>query len=179
VTGRVASEISRRNKATVGQIGTMLNVPSDQVIDAVRKVATTVADLQKENKKLKVERFAGGSKSVGWMETVGEIQFNHHDFGETDPESAAGWVDAFKSVPSRAIALAVGVINGKRTFMAAASKTAVESGIDAGKMFGELIRKLGGRGGGKADFARGGLPDDLNYDDLVAKVRDQIKHVQE
>jgi len=46
-------------------------------------------------------------------------------------------------------------------------------------MFGELIRKLGGRGGGKADFARGGLPDDLNYDDLVAKVRDQIKHVQE
>ncbi len=178
VTGRVASEISRRNKATVDDIGTMLNVPTDQVEDAVRKITATVADLQKENKKLKVERFSGGSKSIGWMETVGEIQFNHHDFGETDPESAAGWVDAFKSVPNPAIALAVGIINGKRTFMAAASKSAVESGIDAGKLFGELIRKLGGRGGGKADFARGGLPDDLGYDDLVAKVRDRIKDAQ-
>jgi alanyl-tRNA synthetase len=178
VTGRVASEISRRNKATVDDIGTMLNVPTDQVEDAVRKITVTVTDLQKENKKLKVERYSNGSKSIGWMETVGAIQFNHHDFGETDPESAAGWVDAFKSVPAPAVAMAVGIINGKRTFMAAASKAAVESGIDAGRLFGELIRKLGGRGGGKADFARGGLPDELGYDDLVAKVRDKIKRVQ-
>lgn len=178
VTGRMASEIGRGNKAAVDQVGTLLNVPTDQIVDAVRKIASTVADLQKENKKLKVERFSGGSKSIGWMETVGAIQFNHHDFGETDPESAAGWVDAFKSVPNPAIAVAVGIINGKRTFMAAASKAAVEAGFDAGKIFGELIRKLGGRGGGKADFARGGLPDELSYDDLVAKVRDRIKQTQ-
>ncbi len=179
VTGRMASEIGRRNKSTADEIGTMLNVPADQIVEAVRKITIIVADLQKENKKLKVERFSGGSKSIGWMETVGAIQFNHHDFGETDPESAAGWVDAFKSMPNPAIAMAVGIINGKRTFMAAASKAAVESGIDTGKLFGELIRKIGGRGGGKADFARGGLPDDLSYDDLVAKVRDRIKRVQE
>jgi len=178
VTGRVASELSRANKRTMQQVGALLNVPGEQVIDAVSRITTTVSDLQKENKKLKAERFSGGTQSVGEKEIIGSIEFVHHDFGKTDQESASGWADSFKSAKNSTIALAVGMINGKRTFMATASKDAVDSGIDTGTLFGELIRELGGRGGGKANFARGGLPDEVAYDDLIARAKEKINQVQ-
>jgi len=178
VTGRGASELSQRNKQAVGRIGAALNVPGEEVVEAVKKMAATVTELQKENKKLKSERFSGGAVSLGQKEMIGAIEFNHHDFGEIDQESASGWADGFKSLTTQAVAVAVGIINGKRTFIASASKGAVDAGFDCGKAFGELVRELGGRGGGKVAFARGGLPDDVSYDDFVGNVKDKIARSQ-
>jgi alanyl-tRNA synthetase len=76
------------------------------------------------------------------------------------------------------VSLAVGRLSGKLTFIASASNKAVESGFNAGKHFGILLRELGGRGGGKASFARGGLPDSVSYSDLVDKARKVIKQTQ-
>ena len=44
------------------------------------------------------------------------------------------------------------------------SPEAIEAGYQAGKYLGELAQKLGGKGGGKPDFAMGGAPagNDLN-----------------
>jgi alanyl-tRNA synthetase len=178
VTGRKAAEMSRDNKQTVRRIGALLNVPTEEVVDAATKMVDNVSDLQKENKKLKAERFSGGTQSVGQTENVGQVEFSHNDFGEIDQESASGWADSFKSAEEPAVAVAVGVINGKRTFIASASKAANKAGIDCGKLFGELVREMGGRGGGKAAFARGGLPDNLGYEDFVAKVKDKIEEAQ-
>jgi alanyl-tRNA synthetase len=178
VTGRGAAELARANKQRVDQVGAMLNVPTEDVIDAVKKMTTTVSDLQKENKKLKSERFSGGAGSIGKKEKVGKIEFAHNDFGKIDQESASGWVDSFKGMSHSAVAVAVGVINDKRTFIAGASKSAVDSGFDCGKVFGELVREMGGRGGGKAAFARGSIPDNLSYDDFVVGVREKIAKTQ-
>ncbi len=177
VTGRGATELSQMNKQAVGSVGSLLNVPGDDVIEAVKKMASAISDLQKENKKLKAERFSAAD-TVGQRENIGDIEFSHNDFGEVDQESASGWADGFKSAKDQAIAVAVGIINGKRTFIASASKAANDAGIDCGKLFGEIVRAMGGRGGGKAGFARGGLPDDVAYDDFVAKVREKINEAQ-
>ena len=44
------------------------------------------------------------------------------------------------------------------------SQSAIDAGHQAGKYLGELAKKLGGKGGGKPDFAMGGAPasNDLN-----------------
>ena len=178
VTGRVAAELSRTNKQAMDEIGALLNVPGEGVVEAVRKISSTVTELQKENKKLKVERFSSGTASVGTEEQIGAVKFHHHDFGETDQESASGWADQYKSASTAAVAVAVGILDGKRTFIASASKAAIEAGIDAGRMFGELVKELGGRGGGKTNFARGGLPDGIAYDDFIARVKAKLSATQ-
>jgi len=178
VTGRVATELSRTNKQAMDEIGALLNVPGEGVVDAVRKMSSTMTELQKENKKLRTERFSGGAASVGAEEQIGAIKFYHHDFGETDQESVSGWADQYKSVSTAAVAVAVGIMDGKRTFIASVSKAAIDAGIDAGKLFGELVKELGGRGGGKTNFARGGLPDGIAYDDFIARVKAKLSATQ-
>ena len=90
----------------------------------------------------------------------------------------AAFVDVRKGQSKPVVAMVVGVVNNKRTFMASASKAANEAGIDCGKVFGTIVRELGGRGGGKANFARGSLPDDISYDDLIQKSRTKIRESQ-
>ncbi|NMC43798.1 MAG: alanine--tRNA ligase [candidate division Zixibacteria bacterium] len=174
VTGRKAAELSRFSKAAVDRIGAELNVPAEQVVEAVKRLTATVTDLQKENRKLKTERFSGGGNTIGTKEKIGPFEFVHWDFGQTEEESMAGWTDSHKGAQGAVIALAVGLTNGKKTFMAAASAEASSGGIDAGKLFGALVKELGGRGGGKANFARGGFPETVSYDEFVAKVREKI-----
>jgi alanyl-tRNA synthetase len=147
-------------------------------VEAVTKLTSTVSDLQKENKKLKAERFSGGAQSLGETEKIGALEFVHHDFGEADQESVAGWVDNFKGKNKSTIAVGVGIIKGKRTFIASASKAANKAGIDCGKLFGAIVRDLGGRGGGKEAFARGGLPDNVAYGDFIAAVKDELSELQ-
>ena len=174
VTGRKAAELSRFSKAAMDRIGAELNVPAEQVVEAVKRLTATVTDLQKENKKLKTERFSGGGNTIGTKEKIGPFEFVHWDFGQTEEESMAGWTDSHKGAQEAVIALAIGLTNGKKTFMAAASAEALSGGIDAGKLLGALVKELGGRGGGKANFARGGLPETVSYDEFVAKVREKI-----
>jgi alanyl-tRNA synthetase len=179
VTGRGAAELSRANKISVGKVGAILNVPGNQVVPAVERVTSDMAALQKEIKKLRAERFSGGGATVGESENLGDLECFYHDFGETDQESMSGWTDSKKGAQTQAVAVGVGILNGKRTFMATASASAIEAGFDTGKLFGQLVRELGGRGGGKANFARGGLPDDIVFDDFVNKVKEKIKESQE
>jgi len=175
VTGRGAAMLNRANKKTVDQAGAMLNVPADQVVDVLHRLTSTVTELQKENKKLKTERFSGGGNAIGTKEKIGPIEFIHWDFKETDQESIAGWTDAHKALQAPIIAFAVGSIDGKRTFIAAASKGAVDLGIDVGTVFGEVAREMGGRGGGKANFARGGLTESAIFDHFKDRVKEKIK----
>jgi alanyl-tRNA synthetase len=56
------------------------------------------------------------------------------------------------------------IIKKKVTILVLCSKEAVKSGQHAGTMVSELSEKLGGKGGGKPDFAMGG---GKNTDQLV------------
>lgn len=177
MTGRKAAELAQQNKLAVSKIGAMLNVPGEGVVEAVEKLAASLHDLQKENKKLKAERFSGGATSEGEQEQFDGIKFVYHDFGETDADSMAGWTDSFKNAGEAAVALSIGILAKKNTFMASASKKAVDAGINIGKLFGALVKELGGRGGGKINFARGGLPQDVSFDNFVDATRKKIKEV--
>ncbi len=178
VTGRGATELMQLHKQVTNQVGQQLNVTADEILDALKKLSSNYSELQKENKKLKAERFSGGGNaSVGEKDTVGKVEFTYNDFGETDPDSIAGWSDTIKGMNNAVVSLAVGIVNGKKTFIASASKSAIDLGFDTGKHFGAMVRDLGGRGGGKAGFARGGLPEDVKFDELVAKAKEKLQEV--
>ena len=179
VTGRGAIKLMQLHKKEVEQVGSMLNTSAGQIADMVAKLSASVSELQKENKKLKSERFSGGGSgsSVGEKETIGKIEFMYHDFGETDPDSIAGWSDSIKGMNNPVVSLAVGIVGGKKTFIASASRAAVDLGFDAGKHFGAVVKELGGRGGGKAAFARGGLPDEVAPEVLFDKAKKKIKDI--
>jgi len=63
---------------------------------------------------------------------------------------------------------------GKVSFVAAATKTAVAKGIHAGNIIKEAAKATGGGGGGRPDMAQAGGKDPSKIDAAFAKVRELI-----
>ena len=65
--------------------------------------------------------------------------------------------------------------DGKITFASVASKSAVEKGIHAGKIIGEVAKVCGGGGGGKPDSAQAGGKDAQKIDEALAIVESIVE----
>lgn len=172
ITGRAALEKIQAQKATVTELSRMLNRPEEEIKKAVEESQERLSELQKENKKLKSEKFAGGSISVGQETKIGSLTFRFHNFGKVETEEMAGWVDSGKSANSPVVTAAIGNINGKATFMASSSPTAK---VDIGKFSKEILGKCGGRGGGKENFVQGTVPADIDPDQLFKEFENKLK----
>ncbi len=174
VTGREAVARMLRDKYTIGTLAEITNRPSDEIVEAVKGTLDEVKTLQKENKKLKAERFSGGSQQVGTEIDLGKLKYYYNDFGNADPEEMAGWVDSFKGSNGAAVAVATGIADGKPTFMAAASGASKKL-IHVGNIAREVLGKFGGRGGGKENFARGTFPDNMDQNELFREFENRLK----
>ena len=64
-----------------------------------------------------------------------------------------------------------------RTVAVKVSDSFVKKGINAGKIVGEIARATGANGGGRPNFAQGGVKDASKLDGILAQVESEIKGV--
>lgn len=176
ITGREAINRMIAQKKTVTRLSEITNRPIDEITGSVSSMMEELKELQKENKKLKAERFSGGAQSVGTEVDLGKLKFRYHDFGSADVEEMAGWVDGLKGSSETVVGVALGQANGKPTFMASASGSAKKL-VHIGNVSREVLGKFKGRGGGKENFARGTYPEGLNHDDLFGEFEKKLKEL--
>ena len=167
ITGREAIKYMLKAKTFRREVAEVVNRPGHDSLAAVQHLKEQANSLQKELKKVKAEMFAGNGRSVGTEKIKGSITVVSNDFGETDRDSMGGWIDSQKEIAKPVVAFAVGNVNGKPTFMAAASAAAVkEHGINVGQLSRDLLSQFGGRGGGKPNFAQGTVGPDTEAEKL-------------
>ena len=119
--------------------------------------------------------FSGGKQTVGIEEQLGDLKFAANDFGETDRDTMSAWVDSMKGSAEAIVAVALGHVNGKRTFVAAASGPAVKNhSVNVGGIAKEILPQFGGRGGGKPSFAQGGVGDDTDADKFFGAIKEAL-----
>ena len=51
-------------------------------------------------------------------------------------------------------------------------------GVNAGKIVGEIARATGANGGGRPNFAQGGVKDASKLDEILAKFDEELKAVK-
>lgn len=68
------------------------------------------------------------------------------------------------------------VLASARTVAVKVSDSFVKKGISAGKIVGEIARATGANGGGRPNFAQGGVKDASKLDEVLAKVENEIKN---
>lgn len=68
------------------------------------------------------------------------------------------------------------VLTSARTVAVKVSDSFVKKGINAGKIVGEIARATGANGGGRPNFAQGGVKDASKLDEVLAKVENEIKN---
>jgi len=78
---------------------------------------------------------------------------------DVDVEQLKQIEDTLRNWEAGVVAVLAAVRDDKITIMAACGRTAVEKGVKAGELIGNIARICGGSGGGKPDFAMGGGKD--------------------
>ena len=70
------------------------------------------------------------------------------------------------------------VLASERTVAVKVSDSFVKKGVNAGKIVGEIARATGANGGGRPNFAQGGVKDASKLDEILAKVQDELQSVK-
>jgi len=173
VSGSEAIKLMLSDKNLTRKVGTLVGRQGDEIIDGVEQLKESNSSLKRELKKIKSEMFSGGKSTVGKSFNIGSVSVITHDFGQTDKDIMAGWIDKQKESAEAVVALGLGQVNGKRTFMASASSEAIVTfKIDVGKISKELLPEFGGRGGGKTNFAQGTVSAETITADFFKKARE-------
>ncbi len=169
ITGREAVQFMLEAKQFRRKAAGAVGRPEPEALIGIEQMREEYLALQKELKRVKAEMFSGGGKSIGQESKIGAVTLLTHMFGDTDKDTVSGWLDTHKAKPSPIVAVALGQMNGKLTYMAAASSAAVaDHKVDIGLLSRDLLAQFGGKGGGKPSFAQGGVAAETRPDDLFA-----------
>ncbi len=169
ITGRAAQDYVVEVRRFRRDVAATVNRPEADAIGGVKALAEANKSLQRDLKKAREELVSGGgSAPLGSASDLGPLTLMTHDFGESDRDTLAAWIDAQKSRPESVVAIALGTVAGKVTYMAAATSAATDHAVHIGSMTKELLPQFGGRGGGKPNFAQGTVAADTVASDLFA-----------
>lgn len=176
ITGREAQKYMLQAKSIVQKSAQMVGRPESEVLTGIEQLQKSVSALQKDLKKAKTELVSGAGQSLGDETRIGDVAFWRHTFGETDRDTMSAWIDSRKEQVSPTVAVGVGDTNGKVTVMVGGSNAVVAGRkLHIGKLTGELLGKFGGRGGGKDNFAQGGVPDGVSPDQIYTELERLLK----
>lgn len=175
VVSNAAFDYMNERVKEMDKLSQMFKVHSEEVIERIEKLQEENRELQKELVKAKEEnaraKFAtflskaqdidGGKLFISKVEHFDGnaiktgIEFMSNKFGES-----------------------IIILASEKTVAVKVSDSFVKKGVNAGKIVGEIARATGANGGGRPNFAQGGIKDASKLDEILSKVEDDLKSVK-
>ncbi len=174
VVSRAAFEFMNAKVKEMDKLSLMFKTHYDEIIDRVEKLLEENKELQKElakskeeNARTKFSTFISRAQDIaGGKLFVSKIE----DF---DSDAIKAGIE----VLANKLGESVIVLANSRMVTAKVSDGFVKEGINAGKIVGEIARATGANGGGRPNFAQGGVKDASKLDEVLAKVQDEIRSI--
>ena len=172
VVAKAAFEFMNAKVREMDKLSLMFKAHYDEVVERVEKLqeenkelSKKIERLEEENARAKFATFAskaedidGGKLFISKIEDITPlgakigIEFLANKFGES-----------------------IIVFANSKTVMAKVSDGFVKKGINAGKIVGEIARFTGANGGGRPNFAQGGIKDSSKLDEILSKIESDLK----
>ena len=83
--------------------------------------------------------------------------------------------DELRAKLGRSVVALAAVLDGQNAFVVGTSREAVELGLNAGDILREALQAAGGKGGGRPDFAQGGVKDAAQLGAALAEVMPAVR----
>ncbi|MFP6900261.1 MAG: DHHA1 domain-containing protein, partial [Opitutales bacterium] len=154
------------------QVGALTQALACKPEDLVERFGAFQAKAKELDKKLRAHEQKGhgalADDLVSQAIAQGDLHYLKaivHDLSPDDLRALAAQVNK-RTAPSTT--LLASLAEGKATLVCICSEEAVAQGLNAGDILGSLAERLGGKGGGKPDFAMGGAPDDGSAEKTIA-----------
>jgi alanyl-tRNA synthetase len=168
-------------EAAVGQIQAMddqlrdlarvLKVAPDAMGDRLAQILERSRTLQKEDDELKSKMAAAsGDELLGQAADVDGINVLAARLDDVDPKALRDTVDRLKGKLGSSVVVIGSVANGKVRLAAGVSEDLLAR-IKAGNLINFVAQQVGGRGGGRPDFAQAGGSQPENLEGALASVQ--------
>ena len=161
------------NKAQVtNELESKFKVHTEEVLERVEKLAEENRELQKELAKVKEEQAKG--KFATFISRAKDIEGGKLFISKIENFEADA-VKAGIELLGNKLGDSIIILANEKMVIAKVSENFVQKGINAGKIVGEIARFTGANGGGRPNFAQGGVKDATKLDEILAKIETDIQ----
>jgi alanyl-tRNA synthetase len=157
VAGQPAYDLVEEHETALRAVNVKLNAGPQDVAEKLDSLIAHKAELEKKLKALEQKASAGLADDLAAQAATKDgLKFVSAVVAADSPEALRGLGSQVLSKLGEGVVQLGAAFGEKATVVAFCSPAAVKAGFQAGKLVSELSAKLGGKGGGKPDFAMGG-----------------------
>jgi alanyl-tRNA synthetase len=176
LTGKTAYDWVVHTERVLRDIAAMLRGSREDVDEKVRELVDRSRRLEKEVQQLKSKLASGqGGDLTSQAKDVGGIKVLAAQIDGADAKSLRDAVDKLKSKLGSSVIVLATVQEGKVVLVAGVSADLL-SRMKAGEIAGAVAALVGGKGGGRADFAQAGGTQPENLGKALAGVESLIRN---
>jgi alanyl-tRNA synthetase len=174
VTGDGAVALIQARGATLARLLDAIGQPEDQAVDAIDRLHAEVKRLGRDVADLKVKVAMGGGEAArdDSMNVEG-VRLVARRVDGLDKNALRTLTDSLRSKLGSGVVVLASAGDGKVTLVVGVTKDLVDR-VPAGRVVKDLAPLVGGRGGGRADFAEAGGRDATRIGDVLAASREVV-----
>lgn len=167
-----AIEYLNAKSAEIDKLSTKFKSHFDEVVERVEKLSDENRELQKNIEKLEEEN--ARNKFASFISKAQEIEGGKLFISKVEGLKPLGIKIGLEYLSNK-LGNSVIILAGETIVAVKVSDNFVKQGINAGKLVGEIARATGANGGGRPNFAQGGVKDSSKLDEILTKVEKEIK----
>ncbi len=158
--------------AVTDELASKFKAHSDEVIERVEKLQEENKELQKEIEKLQEEN--ARAKFATFLDKAQNIEGGKLFISKVlDLKPLAMKIGL--EFMSKKLGESIIVLASDKTVAVKVSDSFVKKGVNAGKIVGEIARATGANGGGRPNFAQGGIKDFSKLDEILPQIEVELK----
>jgi alanyl-tRNA synthetase len=176
ITGEAAIEYVEQNDALLKDVAGLLRGSREDLRDKVRDALERVRQMEKEVRALK-DRLASGAGvdlAAGAVDVKG-VKVVATKVDGADAGALRNAVDQLKDKLKSAVVVLASVENPSKVVLVAGVTSDQTARVKAGELVGAIAAQIGGRGGGRPDFAQAGGNNPAALDAALASVHDLVR----
>ena len=171
VTGEGALALVEAQEAAVREVAGLLRGTRDEIANKVRDALERVRQLEKENRTLRDKLASGqGTDLAAGAVDVAGVKVVATTVDGADANALRTAVDQLKDRLKSAVIVLASVEAGGKVVLVAGVTAGEVGRIKAGEVVGNVAAQIGGRGGGRPDFAQAGGTDAGKLPEALASV---------
>ena len=160
VTGEGALRLVEAQESAVREVAGLLRGTRDEIAQKVRDALDRIRQLEKENRQLRDKLASGqGTDLAASAVEIAGLQVVATQVDGADANALRTAVDQLKDRLKQAVIVLASVTAEGKVVLVAGVTAGETSRIKAGEIVGHVASQVGGRGGGRPDFAQAGGTD--------------------
>lgn len=172
VVSNAAIDYVNQKVDVVNTLESKFKIHTNEVLERIEKLADENREMQKELTKAKEDSARG--KFATFISKAQDIKGGKLFISKIEDFDA----DAIKAgieLLANKLGESIIVLANNKTVIAKVSESFVKSGVNAGKIVGEIARATGANGGGRPNFAQGGIKDSSKLEEVLARIESEVK----